>query len=72
MSVSLNKAKQELDEFLAENPELVSYQMRLNEYMSVGKNSQERMQILARHMTDNLIQLQVELFMLKTKLEEIV
>jgi hypothetical protein len=72
MSVSLNKARQELDEFLAENPELVPYQMRLNEYMSVGKNPQERMQILARHMTDNLIQLQVELFMLKTKLEEIV
>jgi hypothetical protein len=72
MNLSLNKARQELDTFLRENPELVPYQMRLNEYMSAGRNPQERMQILARHMTDNLIQLQVELFMLKTKLEEIV
>jgi hypothetical protein len=71
-TIQLNKARQELNEFLANNPELVPYQMRLNEYMGAGKNPQERVQILARHITDNLIQLQVELFMLKTKLEEIV
>ena len=68
--ISLNKARQELDEFLTENPELVPYQMRLNEYMSVGKNPQERMQILARHMTDNLIQLQIELLILKNEIDE--
>ena len=66
----LNKARQELDELLANNPELVPYQMRLNEYMSVGKNPQERMQILARHMTDNLIQLQIELLILKNEIDE--
>jgi hypothetical protein len=70
--VKLQKAKQELNEFLQANPELIPYQMSLNEYLSKGRTPQERMQILARHMTDNLIQLQVELFMLKTKLEEIV
>jgi hypothetical protein len=70
MSVSLNKARQELDEFLANNPELVPYQMRLNEYMSVGKNPQERMQILARHMTENLIELQSELMLLKHRLDK--
>jgi hypothetical protein len=70
--VNLQKAKQELNEFLQANPELIPYQMSLNEYLSKGRTPQERMQILARHMTENLIQLQVELFMLKTKLEEIV
>lgn len=70
--MKLQKAKQELNEFLQANPELIPYQMSLNEYLSKGRTPQERMQILARHMTDNLIQLQVELFMLKTKLEEIV
>jgi hypothetical protein len=70
--MTLQKAKQELNEFLQANPELIPYQMSLNEYLSKGRTPQERMQILARHMTENLIQLQVELFMLKTKLEEIV
>lgn len=70
--MNLNKAKQELNEFLMQNPELIPYQMSLNEYMSRGRTPQERMQILARHMTENLIELQLELFMLKTKLEEIV
>ncbi len=70
--MNLQKAKQELNEFLQANPELIPYQMSLNEYLSKGRTPQERMQILARHMTENLIQLQVELFMLKTKLEEIV
>lgn len=70
MSIQLNKARQELDEFLANNPELVPYQMRLNEYMGAGKNQQERMQILARHITDNLIQLQSELMLLKDRLDK--
>lgn len=38
--------------------------------MSKGRTQQERMQILARHMTDNLIQLQSELILLKDRLDK--
>lgn len=68
--MTLQKAKQELNEFLQSNPELIPYQMSLNEYMSKGKTPQERMQILARHMTENLIELQSELMLLKDILDK--
>jgi hypothetical protein len=68
--VKLQKAKQELNEFLQANPELIPYQMSLNEYLSKGRTQQERMQILARHMTENLIELQSELMLLKDKLDK--
>ena len=70
MSNTLQKAKKELNEFLQANPELIPYQMSLNEYMSKGRTSQERMQILARHMTENLIELQSELMLLKDRLDK--
>ncbi len=68
--MTLQKAKQELNEFLQANPELIPYQMSLNEYLSKGRTPQERMQILARHMTENLIELQSELMLLKDKLDK--
>lgn len=67
--MSIQKAKQELNEFLQANPELIPYQMSLNEYMSSGRTPKERIQILARHITDNLIQLQSELILLKDRLD---
>lgn len=67
--MNINQAKKELADFLKDNPELIDYQMSLNDALSKGRTPEERIQILARHITDNLQQLSVELTMLKYRLD---
>jgi len=59
------RAKQELYEFLAENPKLISFQMRIErELEKAGDDPAARMMILARLIQDNLDELGTELKLL--------
>lgn len=53
MNEELEKAKEELDRFLKEHPELGEYQDEINESMKYAESPEERMLILVNKIVEN-------------------
>lgn len=72
MSYKLRQAQKELDEYLQQNPHLVSFQNHLDEALNkAGDDPQARFKVFNLYLQDNLLELKTELIMLKMGLDEV-
>lgn len=64
--MTLLQAQKELALYLKENPHLIDYQLKINEYLNNAKTQEERFEVLLRHINDNIKQLEEEFTILST------
>lgn len=72
MSYALRQAEKELDNYLRQNPHLITFQNHLDTSLNeAGSDVEKRFKIFNLYLQDNLIQLKTELIMLKIELDKL-
>ena len=66
----MTKEEKDLENFLIQNPQLISYQRKLDKELSMCQEH-ERVNVIARHITYNLDELSTEFRLLQLKLLEL-